>query len=63
MIPTLHMALGQICDTTNRFQRFIMQRMFNYEEEEYMALRDMAIIEKKLAIIQDQLHTYMCPSW
>ena len=31
MSPGLHMGLGQLCDQTNRFQRFIMERLFNYE--------------------------------
>ena len=54
--PNTTYFLGQLSDTTNRFQRFIMERIFDYSKNEFLVLENLAITRKKLQIFQDEIN-------
>ena len=58
MEPHLHMGLGTICDTVNRTQEFIMLRIYNHAQQEYMALVAKKKVTERLQEIKDQIQVY-----
>ena len=56
VLPILHIFGGQLGDTKNRFQRFILERIFDYSNNEFLVLENLAITRKKLQIFQDEIN-------
>ena len=58
VIPFLHMCLGVICDTVNRFQGFIIPCIYDYDEDELIFMAKVNILEKELMKISTQIKDY-----
>ena len=53
--PLLHIKLGTLGDSTNRFQRFIMKRVYSYDLEEYNVISEIMAISERVSNINAQV--------
>ena len=52
----LHIALGLLCDNTNRFQRFLMERVYSYDESEYIIMSKIMTLGENISKITTEIN-------